>query len=128
MTGRGRETAREPERIFHIQPDQGIELRFNAKTPGPTTSVQKVNMRFDYKETFEAQRGTGYEAMLYSCTIGDATLFSRSDLVEAAWKIAQPILDTWAETPVPDFAASCRSRPASGRSRRREVSARTDVR
>jgi hypothetical protein len=41
--------------------------------------------------------------MLYSCTHGDATLFSRSDLVTAAWEIAQPILDYWSSTPAQDF-------------------------
>jgi glucose-6-phosphate 1-dehydrogenase len=66
-------------------------------------ALQPVNMRFEYQEAFEAQRGTGYEVMLYSCMIGDATLFSRSDLVETAWRVAQPILDTWAETPADDF-------------------------
>ena len=48
----------EPNRlIFHIQPDQGIELRFQAKTPGPQMALQKVNMRFDYSEAFTASRG-----------------------------------------------------------------------
>ncbi len=89
--------------IFHIQPDQGIELRFQAKVPGPSMSLQPVNMRFDYQDAFEAQRGTGYEVMLYSCMIGDATLFSRTDLVEASWRVAQPILDTWSETSPDDF-------------------------
>jgi glucose-6-phosphate 1-dehydrogenase len=89
--------------IFHIQPDQGIELRFSGKMPGPTMSLQKVNMRFDYKEAFEASRGTGYEVLLYNCMIGDATLFSRTDLVETAWRIAQPLLDHWAATPGKEF-------------------------
>ena len=57
--------------------------------------LQPVNMRFSYGEAFQASRGTGYEVMLYSCMIGDATLFSRTDLVETAWRIAQPILDAW---------------------------------
>jgi glucose-6-phosphate 1-dehydrogenase len=35
--------------------------------------------------------------------LGDATLFSRSDLVETAWRVAQPILDTWANLPPEDF-------------------------
>src|SRR3954468_12794068 len=34
---------------------------------------------------------------------GDATLLSRTDLVEAAWRIAQPILDAWAAVPPADF-------------------------
>jgi glucose-6-phosphate 1-dehydrogenase len=89
--------------VFLIQPDQGAELRFHAKAPGPTMSLQKVNMRFDYKEAFEAQRGTGYEVLFYNAMIGDATLFSRTDLVETAWKIAQPILDEWARVPPTDF-------------------------
>jgi glucose-6-phosphate 1-dehydrogenase len=93
--------------IFHIQPDQGIEIRFHAKTPGPAMSLQRVNMRFDYRESFEASRGTGYEVLLYNCMIGDATLFSRTDLVEAAWRIVQPILEAWsAKTPqdYPNYA------------------------
>ncbi len=89
--------------VFHIQPDQGIELRFQAKTPGPSMSLQKVNMRFDYREAFEAARATGYEVMLYNCMQGDQMLFSRSDLVETAWRIAQPILDVWAASPADEF-------------------------
>ncbi len=89
--------------LFQIQPYQGIELLFQAKIPGPTLTLQKVDMRFSYGDAFKASRYTGYEVMLYSCTNGDATLFSRSDLVVAAWKIAQPILDYWSATPAPDF-------------------------
>jgi glucose-6-phosphate 1-dehydrogenase len=89
--------------IFHIQPDEEIELRFQAKRPGPTMSLQKVNMRFDYRETFTASRATGYEVLLHQCMQGDTMLFSRSDLVESAWRIAQPILDVWAANPSGDF-------------------------
>ena len=89
--------------LFHIQPDQGVELRFHAKIPGPKLSLQTVNMRFDYTASFEASRGTGYEVMLYSCMLGDATLFSRTDLVEAAWRIAQPMIDVWSATPGDEF-------------------------
>ncbi|MBY0527642.1 MAG: glucose-6-phosphate dehydrogenase [Gemmataceae bacterium] len=89
--------------LFHVQPDQGIELRFHAKTPGPSMFLQKVNMRFDYKEAFEASRGTGYEVLLYNAMVGDATLFSRSDLVETAWRVAQPLLDHWSATGPKEF-------------------------
>ena len=81
--------------VFHIQPYQGIELLFQAKIPGPTMALQKVDMRFSYGDAFKASRYTGYEVMIYSCTHGDGTLFSRGDLVEAAWNIAQPLLDHW---------------------------------
>jgi glucose-6-phosphate 1-dehydrogenase len=92
--------------VFHIQPYQGIEIQFQAKIPGPTLRLQPVNMRFSYGDAFKASRYTGYEVMIYSCTHGDATLFSRGDLVEAAWRVAQPLLDHWAATPAdfPNYA------------------------
>src|SRR6185436_16300731 len=92
--------------IFHIQPYQGIEIQFHAKIPGPTLQLQPVNMRFGYGDAFSASRYTGYEVMIYSCSHGDATLFSRGDLVEAAWRVAQPVLDYWKATPVdfPNYA------------------------
>jgi glucose-6-phosphate 1-dehydrogenase len=92
--------------LFHIQPYQGIEIQFQAKIPGPTMTLQPVNMRFAYGDAFKASRYTGYEVMIYSCSHGDATLFSRGDLVEAAWRVAQPLLDHWAATPAqfPNYA------------------------
>jgi glucose-6-phosphate 1-dehydrogenase len=85
--------------IFHIQPYQGIEIQFQAKIPGPRLQLQPVHMKFGYGDAFKASRYTGYEVMLYSCSRGDATLFSRGDLVVAAWEVAQPILDRWSATP-----------------------------
>ncbi len=89
--------------VFKIQPYQGIELLFQAKTPGPRLQLQNVDMAFNYGDNFKTSRYTGYEVMLYSCSRGDATLFSRGDLVEAAWKIAQPIMDYWQSAPADDF-------------------------
>jgi hypothetical protein len=65
-------------------------------------------MRFAYGDAFKASRYTGYEVMLYSCSHGEATLFSRGDLVEAAWRVAQPLLDYWAST-TPEFPNYARS-------------------
>jgi glucose-6-phosphate 1-dehydrogenase len=64
-------------------------------------------MRFDYSQAFTASRAVGYEVLLYNCMNGDATLFSRTDLVETAWRIAQPMLDVWKEDPAefPNYAA-----------------------
>ncbi|MCE9630280.1 MAG: glucose-6-phosphate dehydrogenase [Planctomycetia bacterium] len=89
--------------IFHIQPFQGVEIRIQAKRPGPAFDLQRAGMRFDYAETFEATRGTGYEVLLYSAFNGDPTLFSRTDFVEAGWRIVQPVLDLWNETRADDF-------------------------
>jgi glucose-6-phosphate 1-dehydrogenase len=35
--------------------------------------------------------------------MGDPTLFSRDDLIDASWKVVQPFLDAWATGPAPDF-------------------------
>ena len=51
------------------------------------------------RKVFDEPKYTGYEVMIYSCSRGDATLFSRGDLVEAAWRIAQPLMDYWTATP-----------------------------
>ncbi|RLS78978.1 MAG: glucose-6-phosphate dehydrogenase [Planctomycetota bacterium] len=89
--------------IFHIQPHQGVEIRMLAKRPGPAFQLQRAGMRFDYAETFEASRGTGYEVLLYGALNGDPTLFSRTDFVEASWRIVQPVLDAWNAVPATDF-------------------------
>jgi glucose-6-phosphate 1-dehydrogenase len=89
--------------VFHIQPFQGVEIRMQAKRPGPMFTLQRAGMRFDYADTFDAARGTGYEVLLSSALNGDPTLFSRTDFVEAAWEIVQPVLDAWAATPAEEF-------------------------
>jgi len=89
--------------IFHIQPNEGIELRFLAKRPGPGIQMRKVNMHFEYDEAFLSHPGTGYETMLHDCMHGDPSLFSRSDLVETAWRIVQPVQEVWSGEKAKDF-------------------------
>ncbi|MHB1083077.1 MAG: glucose-6-phosphate dehydrogenase [Prosthecobacter sp.] len=85
--------------IMHIQPEEGITLQMRAKTPGPTIHTQAVTLDFDYSQFGKTPPTTGYEKLLYDAITGDGTLFHRSDMVEAAWKIADPILSTWASNP-----------------------------
>ncbi|HEY2867506.1 MAG TPA: glucose-6-phosphate dehydrogenase [Pyrinomonadaceae bacterium] len=89
--------------VIHIQPDEGITLHFGAKIPGPIVNVGPVDMDFNYADHFGEQVATGYERLLYDCMIGDATLFQRADMVEAAWSIVTPILDVWSAIPARDF-------------------------
>ncbi len=86
--------------VLRIQPKEGIALRFGAKVPGPIVKLGPVVMDFCYEDYFCCQLSTGYERLLYECMIGDATLFQRTDMVEASWGAVQPILDVWeAEVP-----------------------------
>jgi glucose-6-phosphate 1-dehydrogenase len=89
--------------VLHIQPDEGISLSFGAKKPGPTVRIGHVNMDFHYEDYFGSEPTTGYERLLYDCMIGDATLFQRSDMIEAGWSIVQPVLDVWAALPARNF-------------------------
>ena len=89
--------------IMHIQPEEGITLQMRAKTPGPTIHTQAVALDFDYAQFGSVAATTGYEKLLYDCMTGDPTLFHRADMVEAAWKIADPICAAWAEHPPQDF-------------------------
>lgn len=89
--------------IIHIQPDEGISLRFGAKIPGPIMSMGAVEMDFNYVDYFGSVPSTGYERLLYDCMIGDATLFQRADMVERAWSIITPILDVWKALPPRSF-------------------------
>ena len=89
--------------VFHIQPEEGITFQVRAKVPGPTIQTNSVHLDFDYNQFGERQPTTGYEKLLWDCMEGDTTLFHRSDMVEAAWEAAQPILDAWSESPPKDF-------------------------
>ncbi|HKA52196.1 MAG TPA: glucose-6-phosphate dehydrogenase [Candidatus Binatia bacterium] len=94
--------------VLHIQPDEGISLRFDAKEPGPIVRLGAVNMDFRYSDYFGSTPSTGYERLLYDCMIGDATLFQRADMVEAGWSVVDPLLDVWKALPprqFPNYAA-----------------------
>ena len=89
--------------VMHIQPDEGISLRFSAKIPGAVMNLGSVNMNMKYEEYFGAAPWTGYETLLLDCMIGDPTLFQRADMVEAGWGVVEPLLDVWTALPPRDF-------------------------
>ncbi|MFN2275616.1 MAG: glucose-6-phosphate dehydrogenase, partial [Anaerolineales bacterium] len=73
--------------VLRIQPEEGILLRFQAKRPGLKVRLSPVDMRFTYREAFDAAPPEAYEALLLDAMLGDATLFMRADQVEAAWNV-----------------------------------------
>jgi glucose-6-phosphate 1-dehydrogenase len=81
--------------VLHIQPEEGVTLRFGAKVPGPEMTMGGVDMKFDYQDYFHVAPRTGYETLIYDCMNGDATLFKRADDIETGWRIVQPVLDAW---------------------------------
>jgi len=83
--------------VLRIQPDEGISLRFGAKVPGTRGDVRPVNMDFRYGTSFGVEPPEAYERLLLDAMIGDSTLFTRWDSVEAAWELLTPVLEGWAE-------------------------------
>ncbi|AGA91727.1 glucose-6-phosphate 1-dehydrogenase [Thioflavicoccus mobilis 8321] len=89
--------------VLRIQPNEGIQMSFGAKVPGPTMQVGTVNMDFCYEDYFGNKPATGYETLIYDCMNGDATLFKHADTVEKGWEIVQSVMDVWAAIPPRDF-------------------------
>ena len=92
--------------VLRIQPDEGIALAFDAKVPGPLARLETVTMDFSYHGHFKQEPSTGYETLLFDAMTGDQTLFHRMDIVEAGWRIVDPILRQWerdVHTPVPAY-------------------------
>src|SRR5712692_1334427 len=80
---------------LRIQPEEGISLRFAAKVPSAGVRLRNVAMDFDYMTSFLIETPEAYERLLLDCMIGDPTLFTRADEVEAAWKFIDPIEAAW---------------------------------
>ncbi len=98
------EIERQPNVLtIRIQPDEGIALNFFSKVPGPTTDVLPVPMEFRYGTSFGAEPPEAYERLLLDCMLGDGTLFTRGDEVEASWTFIDQIEKAWAQSPPTDF-------------------------
>ena len=83
--------------ILRIQPDEGITLRFGAKVPGQDYRVRTVAMDFSYKDAFGTDPPEAYERLLLDAMIGDPTLFIRTDEVEQAWRLLEPVQEAFVE-------------------------------
>jgi glucose-6-phosphate 1-dehydrogenase len=82
--------------VLRIQPDEGILLKFGLKVPGSGFNVQTVDMNFHYNKMTNTYIPSAYERLILDCIMGDATLYSRGDAVEACWDLIDPILK-WKE-------------------------------
>jgi glucose-6-phosphate 1-dehydrogenase len=89
----------ENQLIIRIQPDEGVLLKIGMKIPGAGFHVQTVNMDFHYSSLSGIPLPSAYERLLLDCMQGDATLYTRGDAVEEAWKFIQPVLNAWKSNP-----------------------------
>jgi glucose-6-phosphate 1-dehydrogenase len=92
--------------LFHVQPEEGICLRFQAKRPGPRLCMDTTEMKFYYRDMVEGQLPDAYERLLLDCLNADPTLFLRHDAVEISWSLLMPVLERWAHSGAEASAAA----------------------
>ena len=87
--------------VMRVQPNEGVSLNFEVKVPGAAVAltsnveIAPVDMEFDYTQAFGEVTAPAYETLLLDVMIGEATLFTRSDEVEAAWRVVDPLIRYW---------------------------------
>lgn len=88
-----------------IQPDEGIHLRFETKVPDTVVETRSVDMEFHYSSSFDVKRlPDAYERLLLDTLQGDAALFTRSDGIEMAWRLIDPLVAAWESPEAPPLA------------------------
>ena len=101
-----------------LQPDEGIRLNFQTKVPGVDgVRLRPRDLAFSYKQGYaETPIPEAYERLLLDAVQGDASLFMRSDEIERAWEIMDPIIRATErpDAPVPDSYPVGSDGPASG--------------
>lgn len=76
---------------FRLSPEVLIGIGARAKKPGEAMQGEAVELKVVHEPETHMD---AYERLIGDAIVGEATLFARQDLVEAAWAIADPILDT----------------------------------
>ena len=106
-------TTRPNKLIIGLQPEESIELRLMAKTPGldrQGVRLREIPLDIGLANAFsEYRRRIAYERLLLDLIEGDPTLFVRRDEVEAQWMWVDRIRSAWAEkgmTPRPYAAGT----------------------
>ena len=85
--------------VLRVQPDEGVSLGFQAKSPGAKLCMDTLSLDFKYREVFGIDPPDAYERLLLDSMLGDQTLFIRGDDMRVAWSLITPVLDAWREDP-----------------------------
>jgi glucose-6-phosphate 1-dehydrogenase len=88
-----------------LQPNEGMHLMFETKVPGAGMRTRSVDMSFLYENDFgENTLPDAYERLILDALQGDASLFTRSDEIELAWSLVDPIIQGWQSQYAPFLA------------------------
>jgi glucose-6-phosphate 1-dehydrogenase len=87
--------------LIQLQPDEGIDLQLQTKVPDAGMRVRMTDLAFRFREAYSDGLPDAYQRLLLDALQGDASLFARSDEVELAWGIVDPILAAWQSPAAP---------------------------
>jgi len=90
--------------LITLQPDEGFDIRFQVKQPGPEYLLSSQLLRFRYDEAF-GSLPDAYESLLQDVASGSAAHFVCDAEIEAAWRVFEPLLETTGQ-PVSYMAGS----------------------
>ncbi|GKT12246.1 MAG: glucose-6-phosphate 1-dehydrogenase [Thiomicrorhabdus sp.] len=82
--------------VFSIQPDNAIKIEMSAKQPGLEMNTQQISLDASLCQE-DGFSNDAYEELLLDVIKGDRSLFLRYDEVKAAWKVVDPVIQSWAE-------------------------------
>jgi len=101
---------------FEVQPEEGITVCFWAKKTGFSSDIEKKELHFSYKDSFNTKYHIphAYERVLFDSIRGDQTLFTSTDEVQASWNYITPILESWKKLPFETYVKGSRG-PDAGR-------------
>lgn len=81
--------------VIQIQPAEGIQLHFQSKVPEQGMRIRTSALDFRFAQEHGTAMPDAYQRLLLDAMKGDASLFARSDEVELAWGIIDPITEYW---------------------------------
>jgi glucose-6-phosphate 1-dehydrogenase len=79
--------------VFHIQPNEGIEIELFVKKPGYGRIFETQHLSFNYPE--DTRLPDAYEQVIVDAISSEKSLFTSSGEVLQSWRVLQPLQDRW---------------------------------
>jgi len=82
------------ELVIRVQPNEAIYLKVNTKRPGEMGfSIEETELDLTYNERYQGVKlPDAYERLILDVFMGSRINFVRSDELQEAWRIVDPIL------------------------------------
>lgn len=89
--------------VIQVQPAEGIQMHFETKVPDSEMKTRTSTLDFSFQQSGGEAMPDAYQRLLLDAIMGDASLFARSDEVELAWGIIDPIIAAWKSPAAPEL-------------------------